>query len=180
MGKKKQIKKLKKQLAKAQYANAAPSAAMDPAASAMLDDMMGEQSGLVKDLVRMLGVDDQEFWKGAMIGATAALLLSNDNVRNSLMTMVSSGGEKLKSGGVKAKETVFDSANSVKQTAQTTAANVKQTVHTGSEIFKETYQAGKSGFDASMERHNHIGKSKPEEPAPSSDIPAQEELADEQ
>lgn len=48
----------------------------------MLDEMTGD-SGL-GNLVRMLDLDDRELWKGALIGAAAVLLLTNDSVQNAL------------------------------------------------------------------------------------------------
>lgn len=77
-----------------------------------------------------------------MVGAAAALLLSNENVRGKLMGLVSGAGDMLKSGG-----------SSVKEGAVNTASAVKENMSTGSEIFKETYAAGKQGFQESVERH---------------------------
>jgi hypothetical protein len=112
-------------------------------AQAMLEGAMGEEdAGIFKELLGSLGMSDREFWKGALVGAAAALVLSNENVRNSLMGLLSGTGDILKSGGT-----------SVKETAMHTASSVKENVAAGSEIFRDTYQAGKEGFKDSIERH---------------------------
>lgn len=104
--------------------------------------MMGDQAGLFKDLMNKLGVDDKEFWKGAMIGAAAALILSNDSVRGSLMQLVTGAGDMLKTGGGKLKEGTCQAASAVSNTASM-----------GSEVFRDTVRAGTEGFKDSVERH---------------------------
>ncbi|WP_260260474.1 YtxH domain-containing protein [Vibrio intestinalis] len=111
-------------------------------AQAMLDGALGEEAGMFKELLGSLGMNDKEFWKGAMVGAAAALLLSNENVRGKLMGLVSGAGDMLKTGG-----------GAVKDTATNTAHSVKENVATGGEIFRDTYSAGKQGFQESVERH---------------------------
>ena len=109
----------------------------------MLDEALGEEAGMFKEILGAMGMNDKEFWKGAMIGAAAALLLSNEKVRGKLMDGLSGAGEMLKSGG-----------SSIKETAANTASSVKENVSTGSEIFKDAYSAGKEGLKESVERHN--------------------------
>ncbi|MCL1139489.1 YtxH domain-containing protein [Shewanella pneumatophori] len=111
-------------------------------AQAMLEQALGEDAGMFKDILGSLGMNDKEFWKGAMIGAAAALLLSNDKVRGKLFDVVSGAGDMLKTGGGK-----------VKDAATHTAQNVKENVTNSGEIFKDTYSAGKQGFNESVERH---------------------------
>ena len=111
-------------------------------AQVMLEGALGEEAGMFKEILGSLGMSDKEFWKGAMVGAAAALLLSNENVRKNLMGLVSGAGDLLKSGGA-----------SVKESATQTATSVKQNVATGSEIFRDTYEAGREGFKESVERH---------------------------
>jgi hypothetical protein len=57
----------------------------------------------LSSLTRMLSLDDTEFWKGALVGAAAVLLLTNDQVQDALFksgakakSAVESGAEKLK------------------------------------------------------------------------------------
>ncbi|MGF1909413.1 YtxH domain-containing protein [Vibrio kasasachensis] len=111
-------------------------------AQAMLEGALGEDAGMFKELLGSFGMNDKEFWKGAMVGAAAALLLSNENVRGKLMGMVSGAGDMLKTGGC-----------AVKDGATSTAKNVKENVSTSGEIFRDTYEAGKQGFHDSVERH---------------------------
>jgi len=119
-------------------------------AQAMLEGVLGEEVGMFKELLGNFGMNDKEFWKGAMVGAAAAMLLSNENVRGKLVDLVSGAGDMLKSGG-----------SNVKQTATQTATNVKETVATNGEIFRDTYAAGKQGFQDSVERHNHTPEEQP-------------------
>ncbi|MTI13706.1 YtxH domain-containing protein [Sansalvadorimonas verongulae] len=107
----------------------------------MLENMLGEQSGLFKDLVAKLGMDDREFWKGAMIGAAAALIFSNENVRSQLMSLLGNAGDMLKTSGGK-----------IKQGATNTASSVTESVAMGSDVFRDTFAAGKAGFRESVER----------------------------
>lgn len=111
-------------------------------AQAMLDGALGEEADTFKEILGSFGMSDKEFWKGAMVGAAAALLLSNDNVRGKLMGLVSGAGDMLKTGG-----------GAVKDGAVNTASAVKENVATSSEIFKDTVAAGKEGFQQSVEKH---------------------------
>lgn len=52
--------------------------------AALMDEMLGEGNGL-SSLSRMLNLDDKELWKGALVGAAAVLLLTNESVQNALM-----------------------------------------------------------------------------------------------
>ncbi|WP_051201816.1 hypothetical protein [Ferrimonas senticii] len=108
----------------------------------MLEGLMGEQAGVFKDLLHKLGVDDKEFWKGAMVGAAAALILSNENVRNQLLGLLGNAGDLLKSGGEK-----------VKSAASTTASNVTGGVAMGADVLRDAMQAGTTGFKESVARH---------------------------
>ncbi len=111
-------------------------------AQAMLDGALGEEADSFKEILGSFGMSDKEFWKGAMVGAAAALLLSNENVRGKLVGLVSGAGDMLKTGG-----------GAVKDTAVNTASAVKENVSTSSEIFKDTVSAGKQGFKDSVEKH---------------------------
>lgn len=111
-------------------------------AQAMLDGALGEDAGMFKEILGTFGMSDKEFWKGAMIGAAAAMLLGNENVRGKLMGLVSGAGDMLKSGG-----------ENVKDTAVNTASSVKENISTSSEIFRDTVTAGKQGFQESVEKH---------------------------
>ncbi|MEI6896917.1 MAG: hypothetical protein V5786_05420 [Psychromonas sp.] len=114
-------------------------------AQAMLEGALGDEAGIFKELLGTIGMNDKEFWKGAIVGAAAALILSNDNVRKGLMGALSGAGNMLKTG-----------SESVKEAAVKTASNMQQNVSTGGEIFQETYAAGKEGFKESVERHQQL------------------------
>jgi hypothetical protein len=116
-------------------------------AQAMLEGMMGEEFGMFKTLLGKMGMNDKEFWKGAMVGAAAALVFSNENVRSNLMNLLSNAGNMLKTGGT-----------SVKDGAAQTTASVKQSATASSEIFCDTYQAGMDGFKDSVQRHSQPGE----------------------
>lgn len=111
-------------------------------AQGMVEEMMGEQAGMLKNIISMIGADDKEFWKGAMIGAAATLLLTNENVRNMLMQTLSGTGEMLKTGGSKVKDAVMSGAG-----------NIRDTAVTGGTIFRDTVSAGKEGFQESVARN---------------------------
>lgn len=51
--------------------------------------------GMVKDLFNW---EDGEFWKGAMVGAAVVLLLTNDDLRNSLIAGATKTADAMKSG----------------------------------------------------------------------------------
>lgn len=115
-------------------------------AQTMIDSAMGEEdASMFKEILGSLGMNDKEFWKGAMVGAAAALLLSNENVRSKLVGLVAGAGDMLKAGGSNAKDA-----------ATQTAQNVRDNVATSGEIFRDTYAAGKDGFQESVERHQHV------------------------
>jgi gas vesicle protein len=111
-------------------------------AQAMLDNALGEDAGMFKEILGAMGMNDKEFWKGAMIGAAAALLLSNEKVRGKFMGGLSSASDMIKSGG-----------STLKETATNTTSAVKENVNVSGEIFKDTYTAGKEGFKDSVDRH---------------------------
>lgn len=134
----------------------------------MLEGLMGEQAGIFKDLMHKLGVDDKEFWKGAMVGAAAALVLSNENVRGQLMGLLTGAGDLLKTG-----------AGKVKEGAKSTASSAGENLNMGSEIFRDTYAAGKAGFQDSVARHRQPQQDAAE-PTMSPAQPSDEQLSDEQ
>jgi hypothetical protein len=58
---------------------------------------MAEKGGLgqLKDL---LSLEDGEFWKGALVGAAAVLLLTNEDLRGALIGGAARTAEAMKSG----------------------------------------------------------------------------------
>jgi hypothetical protein len=108
----------------------------------VVDGAMGEQAGLLKNIISTVGMDDKEFWKGAMVGAAVTLLLTNDSVRGMLMQTLAGAGDMLKAGTSKVKDGVKNGSETIKETATSSAA-----------IFRDTMKAGKEGFQESVERH---------------------------
>lgn len=131
-----------------QAAQTAPGVDWNDKIQGVVEDMMGEQAGLLKNIINTIGVNDKEFWKGAMIGAAVTLLLTNDNVRNLLLQTACGAGDLLKTGGGKVKDTVLSGADTIKETASTSG-----------NIVRDTLKAGKQGFRESVERHRQPGNS---------------------
>lgn len=65
------------------------------ALQATLNDMADKSGlGMLKGLFKM---DDSEFWKGALVGAAAVLIMTNDGLRESLLNGASKTAEAVKS-----------------------------------------------------------------------------------
>ena len=121
---------------------AAPGGDWSQYAQHVVDGAMGDQAGLLKNIISTVGMDDKEFWKGAMVGAAVTLLLTNDSVRGMLMQTLAGAGDMLKAGSSKVKDGVKNGSEAIKETATSSAA-----------IFRDTMKAGKDGFQESVERH---------------------------
>ena len=63
---------------------------------AALNDM-ADKSGLGM-LKGFLNMDDGEFWKGALVGAAVVLLMTNEDLRNSLINSAAKTAEAVKAG----------------------------------------------------------------------------------
>lgn len=61
--------------------------------SQVIEEIASGGNGL-NSLSRLLNFDDTEFWKGALVGAAAVMLLSNESVQNLLFSGGKSGGNK--------------------------------------------------------------------------------------
>ncbi len=133
--------------------HAAPGMDWSAHAQGVVENVMGEQAGLLKSLIGTIGADDKEFWKGAMIGAAVTLLLTNESVRQTLTQTLASAGDLLKTGGDKVKSSVTSGAESV-----------KESVAAGSTIFRDTVKAGKAEFQASVERQRATASAPEESP----------------
>jgi hypothetical protein len=75
-------------------------------------------SGL-SSLSKLLDFDDKDFWKGAMVGAAAILLLTNENVQRALFRGAVKGRNAVEGGVEKVKEGV----DKMKQKASATQEN---------------------------------------------------------
>lgn len=72
----------------------APGMGQGPGFNEFVQELASGGNGL-SSLGKLLNFDDQEFWKGALVGAAAVLLLTNESVQSALFK-----------GGVKAKDAV--------------------------------------------------------------------------
>lgn len=77
-----------------------------------LFEELAEGGNGLNSLTRMLSLDDTEFWKGALVGAAAVLLLTNDQVQDALFK-----------SGAKAKSAVKSGADQLKGRASTASGN---------------------------------------------------------
>ncbi len=83
--------------------------------SQLMQEIAGGGSGL-SSLSQMLNLDDKELWKGALIGAAAVLLLTNESVQNALFKSGVRARDAMKSGVDKVKATAAGaSADSPKE-----------------------------------------------------------------
>lgn len=87
-------------------------AAQSPGVNQIMEEIAGGGTGL-SSLTRMLNFDDKDFWKGALVGAAAVLLLTNESVQRTLFRgavktrdAAEDGVEKVKEGVEKVKKTV--------------------------------------------------------------------------
>lgn len=121
--------------------NQGQSPLINQAQSAIENELTEEQAGIFKEILGVIGMNDKEFWKGALVGAAAVLLLNNDKFRDSITGIISGAGGLLKNTG-----------SNVKETAVNTASNVKENMSSSSDIFRDTYKAGKEGFTESVNK----------------------------
>jgi hypothetical protein len=81
------------------YTGPPPGNGADPAMagfSAAMGDIADKSGlGMFKDF---LNFDDSEFWKGALVGAAIVLLMTNDELRNSLIGSAAKTAEAVKAG----------------------------------------------------------------------------------
>jgi hypothetical protein len=81
--------------------------------SRMLGELTNGGSGLAS-LGRLLNVEDSEFWKGALVGAAAVLLLTNETVQETLFKAGAKAKDAVRSGADKLKEAADDIADKAK------------------------------------------------------------------
>jgi hypothetical protein len=100
-----------------QYAAPPPPPAQPSGLNQMVQDMTSSTPGLAS-LTKLIDFDDKDFWKGALVGAAAVLLLTNSGVQRALFRgavktrdAAEEGVEKVKEGVSKVKETVQKAAS---------------------------------------------------------------------
>jgi hypothetical protein len=62
--------------------------------------------GGLSSLTKLLDFDDKDFWKGALVGAAAVLLLTNENVQRALFRGAVKGRDAVEEGVGKVKDKV--------------------------------------------------------------------------
>jgi hypothetical protein len=88
--------------------------------SQLMQEIAGGGSGL-SSLTQMLNLDDKELWKGALIGAAAVLLLTNESVQNALFKTGVRARDAVKSGVEKVKESAASAGAEVAKAAKQAA-----------------------------------------------------------
>jgi hypothetical protein len=83
----------------------APAAGSSPRMAQVMQEIASGGSGL-SSLSKLLDFDDTDFWKGALVGAAAVLLLTNESVQNALFRGAVKGRDAVKEGVEKVKESV--------------------------------------------------------------------------
>lgn len=66
--------------------------------------MPGDEGGILGDLAHKLGLDDKEFWKGALVGAAVVLLLTNQTVKGMLFKTAANAKDSVLTGAETLKE----------------------------------------------------------------------------
>jgi len=74
-----------------------PGLGMHAGMSQLVEEISNGGSGL-SSLGKMLNLDDSEFWKGALIGAAAVLLLTNELMQSMIFQTGVKAKEALRSG----------------------------------------------------------------------------------
>jgi hypothetical protein len=71
----------------------------------LVDEIANGGNGL-SSLTKMLDFDDSEFWKGALLGAAAVLLLTNESVQSALFKTGAKTKAAVKTGVDRVKESI--------------------------------------------------------------------------
>lgn len=74
-----------------------------PGMSELVDEIANGGNGL-SSLSKMLNLDDSEFWKGALLGAAAVLVLTNESVQGALFKTGAKAKSAVKTGVDRVKE----------------------------------------------------------------------------
>ena len=70
--------------------------------------------GGLSSLTRLLSLEDTDFWKGALVGAAAVLLFTNDSVQDALFKTGARAKDAVQSGADKLKQAATDAADKPK------------------------------------------------------------------
>lgn len=110
--------------------SAAAAAAPPPDAAApaggmakLMQDLAGGNGSGLSGLTQLLSLDDKEFWKGALVGAAAVLLLTNEGVQRALFRGAVKSRDAVQGGVKKVRErtgTARPARKRASKSAQTT------------------------------------------------------------
>jgi hypothetical protein len=75
-----------------------------PDMNQLINGIANGDANSLSSLGQLMNFDDKEFWKGALIGAAAVLLLTNDSVQSSLFRAGGKATQAMKSGMDKVKK----------------------------------------------------------------------------
>lgn len=92
-----------------------------PGMAQVMQEIAGGGIGL-SSLSKLLDFDDKDFWKGALVGAAAVLLLTNDGVQRALFR-----------GAVKGRDTVQEGVDKVKASVNKVGRKANQQADTANE-----------------------------------------------
>lgn len=82
-----------------------PEAAAPPGGMAkLMQDLAGGNGDGLAGLTQLLNLDDKEFWKGALVGAAAVLLLTNESVQRALFRGAVKSRDAVQGGVQKVRE----------------------------------------------------------------------------
>ncbi|MGB0126458.1 MAG: YtxH domain-containing protein [Rhodocyclaceae bacterium] len=95
--------------------------ARGPNMAQVMQEIANGGNGL-SSLTKLLDFDDKDFWKGALVGAAAVLLLTNDSVQRALFR-----------GAVKGRDAVQDGVDGIKQGAEKVKQKVREAQEKGDE-----------------------------------------------
>lgn len=92
-----------------------------PGMAQVMQEIAGGGNGL-SSLTKLLDFDDKDFWKGALVGAAAVLLLTNDSVQRALFR-----------GAVKGRDTVQEGVDKVKASVNKVGRKANQEADMGND-----------------------------------------------
>jgi hypothetical protein len=82
--------------------------------ASLMEEINNGGTGL-NSLTQLLNLDDTEFWKGALVGAAAVVLFTNESVQNALFKTGAKTSEAVRGGVDKLKSAASDAAGAAKE-----------------------------------------------------------------
>lgn len=82
--------------------------------ASLMEEISSGGTGL-NSLTQLLNLDDTEFWKGALVGAAAVVLFTNESVQNALFKTGAKTSDAVRGGVDKLKSAASDAAGGAKE-----------------------------------------------------------------